>query len=107
MILSCAWRRRRARAQPAQIAVASTAIVKRATVSARRRPSVSHVGLRAAAQARTPVAAAVAVAAVAMHCAHMPQVLPTGAGSQLRYRLRVTVKSDRRPVMRGKLVRVR
>jgi uncharacterized membrane protein YfcA len=40
-------------------------------VSAFRRPGVNHAGLRAAAQARTPVAAAVAVAAVAMHCAHM------------------------------------
>jgi hypothetical protein len=39
-------------------------------VSARMRPAVSQAGLRAAAQARTPVAAAVAVAAVAMHCAH-------------------------------------
>jgi hypothetical protein len=56
---------------PAQIPAASTAIVSNATVSALRRRSVSHSGLRAAAQARTPVAAAVAVAAVAMHCAHM------------------------------------
>jgi uncharacterized protein len=42
-----------------------------AIVSARRRGGVSQAGLRAAAQARTPVAAAVAVAAVAMHWAHM------------------------------------
>src|ERR671914_1912088 len=42
-----------------------------AAVSARRRRGVNHTGLREAAHARTPVAAAVAVAAVAMHCAHM------------------------------------
>jgi uncharacterized protein len=40
-------------------------------VSARRRPAVSQAGPRAAAHARTPVAAAVAVAAVAMHWAHI------------------------------------
>ena len=70
MILSYACGRwRGAQAEP--IAATVTATATSATVSARRRPAVSHVGLRAAAQARTPVAAAVAVAAVAMHCAHM------------------------------------
>jgi uncharacterized membrane protein YfcA len=60
-----------AAAQPEPIAAAVKATAISATVSARRRPGVNHAGLRAAAHARTPVAAAVAVAAVAMHCAHM------------------------------------
>jgi uncharacterized protein len=81
MILSCAPARREpiacgsARtdraAQPEPIAAAVMATAISATVSALRRPAVNHAGLRAAAHARTPVAAAVAVAAVAMHCAHM------------------------------------
>jgi hypothetical protein len=73
MILSFGWPR-----YPAQIPAASTAIVSSTTVSALRRRSVSHAGLRAAAQARTPVAAAVAVAAVAMHWAHMPWSIAHG-----------------------------
>jgi hypothetical protein len=72
MILSCAGGAGRPRAaQPEPIAAAVKATAISATVSARRRPGVNHAGLRAAAHARTPVAAAVAVAAVAMHCAHM------------------------------------
>jgi hypothetical protein len=66
MILNCV-----ADAQPDPTAAATTAIAISAIVNARSRPAVSQAGLRAAAQARTPVAAAVAVAAVAMHCAHM------------------------------------
>src|ERR687893_172139 len=57
------------------------------TVSARRRRGVNHTGLRAAAHARTPVAAAVAVAAVAMHCAHMgvSMARPRGSASPRRW----------------------
>src|ERR671918_448669 len=55
-------------AQPEPIAAAVRATAISVTVSAFRRPGVNHAGLRAAAHARTPVAAAVAVAAVAMHC---------------------------------------
>ena len=49
-------------------------MVSRATVSSRRRLSVSHGGRFAAAHARSPVAPVAAVAAVAQQVAHMVQV---------------------------------
>jgi hypothetical protein len=58
-------------AQPEPTAAAVRAAAISAMVRALRRRGVSQAGLRAAAQARTPVAAAVAVAAVAMHWAHI------------------------------------
>jgi uncharacterized protein len=75
-----------AAAQPDPIAAAVTASAISATVSARRRRGVNHAGLRAAAQARMPVAAAVAVAAVAMHCAHMQGSMAGPRRSQVALR---------------------
>src|ERR671914_1832111 len=69
-----------------------------ATVSARRRRGVNHAGLRAAAHARTPVAAAVAVAAVAMHCAHMGVSMAKPRGSARPRRSRLARRSDCPPV---------
>lgn len=73
-------------AQPDPIAAAVTASAISATVSARRRRGVNQAGLRAAAQARMPVAAAVAVAAVAMHCAHMQGSMAGPRRSQVALR---------------------
>jgi hypothetical protein len=71
--------------QPDPIAAASTAVARSAAVSTLSRRSVSHAGLRAAAQARMPVAAAVAVAAVAMHWAH---IAPQYAGARAVHKSR-------------------